>query len=186
MIRHTIKNMRHNIASQPRARNVSKAVKVESLDWGNDAIEGVQISNAIRSFFSGKQPQSSDVLQEDPINLLTHVVASDVHYGETTLEPLSSIVSAVKLRNPQIVVILLLRERSPDAVADLKSQIEEKVCIGLEESRIKQQLLVPEEVTLMPRDRISADEQLRGLEDFSVSVRDVTHQNITNMKMVEC
>lgn len=180
----TIKNMRHNIASQPPARNVSKAVKVESLDWGSDDIAGDKFSNAIQSFFSGMQ--SCGLQEEDPINLLTHMVASDVHYGESTLEPLSTIVSACKLRNPQIVVILLLRERSPNAVADLKSQIEEKVHSGLEDSRMRKQLSLSEEVMLMPRDRICADEQLRGLEDFSVSVRDVNHKNVTNMKMVEC
>ena len=62
-------------------------------------------------------------------------------------------------------MILLLKERSPNAVADLKEQIEAKVQCGLE---LEEQ---------------SRKTELRG---FLVSVRDVLHRELPDMKMVEC
>lgn len=120
-----------------------------------------------------------DEEEEDRLRLLTHLIASDVLYGQTALEPLSSVVSALKLRNPDIIVILLLRERSPNAVEDLKSQIEAKVRNGL--------LLEEPSKSEMPSQQRhpSAKAALQG---FGVSVRDVVHNidTVANMKMVEC
>ena len=160
--RTTIKNMRHNISSQ----NMNKIVRVEPLGWGAD-IGGENFAKALRlqfqekinesSLFSNQEPEQEE---EDPIHLLSHIVASDVHYGVTTLEPLSAIISAAKLRNPRVAVTLLLKERSPNAAADLKSQIEQKVrCVQL------------------------CSKDLQG---FTVRVRDVIHEDLQNMKMVEC
>ena len=211
--RHTIKNMRHNIVNQSNVsnsssndntmdRNVSKAVRVESLGWGDD-IGGPVFSKAAGSFFQRRTSKknakernesSEDTITEtieapvplslkngasmieegekdDPIRRVTHLVASDVHFGETTLEPLSSVIAAFKLRHPQIIVVVLNRERSPGAVAALKEQIEAKVERGL--------LAVDSACSL-------AEEQRSSLKNFSVSVRDVLHTEIAKLKLVEC
>lgn len=154
--RTTIKNMRHNVSSQ---QNMNKIVRVEPLGWGAD-IGGEKFTKALRLQFEEKSSQFPSGEPEDPIHLLSHIVASDVHYGVTTLEPLSAIISAAKLRNPRVAVTLLLQERSPNAVADLKRQIEQKVrCVQ------------------------PCSKDLQG---FTVRVRDVIHEDLPNMKMVEC
>ena len=166
--RTTIKNMRHNIARQPKDRNLNKIVRIESLAWGAD-VGGEKFSKVVELQFREKTKNNQltstneeEAKEEDPMRLLSHIVASDVHYGATTLEPLSSIISALKLRNPGIAVILLLKERSPNAVAELKHEIETKVRCGLEL------------------------EQQSALRGFSVSVRDVFHKDLLDMKIVEC
>ena len=111
---------------------------------------------------------SNEEEDEDPIRLLTHIIASDVLYGENTLDPLSSVISALKLRNPSIIVTMLIRERTSGSVADLKSSIESKVRYGLLHS-LEQ-----------------GGAQQSDLEGFSVSVRDVLHKEVLNMKMIEC
>jgi hypothetical protein len=168
--RATIKNMRHNIARQPLNMNMNKTVRIEPLDWGSD-VGGEKFSKVVTSQFQEKTKKTQlpkeerPAEPEDPIRLLSHLIASDVHYGKTTLEPLSTVISAIKLRNPNVAVILLLKERSPNAVADLKEQIEAKVQCGLE---LEEQ---------------SRKTELRG---FLVSVRDVLHRELPDMKMVEC
>jgi hypothetical protein len=168
--RATIKNMRHNISRQSSDTNVTKTVKIEPLDWGSEV--GVQkFSKVLRSHFKkkakgqkGQEESPEDV--EDPITLLSHLIASDVHYGETTLEPLSTVVAAIKLRNPNIAVILLLKERSPKyCIANLKMQIEAKVKSGLE---LKHESMKSE------------------LDKFSVHLRDVIHEELPHMKIIEC
>lgn len=199
----TIKNLRHNVARQPNERNIGKAMRVETLAWGEEA-GGDALSNAVRSQFSRRgeakrlkldhehtvgvstssddsvareQTKSRDEEDEDPLRLLTHLIASDVLYGVGALAPLSSIVASIKLRNPHIAVIILTRERSLNAVADLKSCIEDKVRLGLEtkqkdEGR-KQTVATKEEEAL--------------LGEFSVLVRDVINvHEVENLKMVEC
>ena len=168
--RATIKNMRHNISRQSSDTNVTKAVKIEPLDWGSE-VGGEKFSKVLRSQFQkrakgqkGQDENPDDV--EDPITLLSHLIASDVHYGETTLEPLSTVVAAIKLRNPNIAVILLLKERSPKyCIANLKLQIEAKVRSGLE---LKDESMSSE------------------LDGFSVHLRDVIHEELSHMKIIEC
>eukprot|EP00526_Cylindrotheca_closterium_P023937 CAMPEP_0113643802 /NCGR_PEP_ID=MMETSP0017_2-20120614/23042_1 /TAXON_ID=2856 /ORGANISM="Cylindrotheca closterium" /LENGTH=189 /DNA_ID=CAMNT_0000555357 /DNA_START=123 /DNA_END=690 /DNA_ORIENTATION=+ /assembly_acc=CAM_ASM_000147 len=133
----TIKNMRFNVMDQPKEGMLSKAVTVQNLSWGSD-VGGTKFSNAVNSQFGARQKNKSekDKEEEDPLRLVTHLIASDVHYGVTTLDPLSSVISAFKLRNPNVVVVVLLKERSPELyadVADLKAEIESKVQSGLED-----------------------------------------------------
>ena len=192
----TVKNMRHNVTQQPKTSMVSKAVSVETLSWGSD-IGGEKFSKALGSQFrvrnTGKmksqkkqetcatdhnEPESLSTAamesEDDPVLLVTHLIASDVLYGRTTLEPLSSVVAAFKLRNPKINVIILNKERSPESYPDmeeLKSQIEAKVQHGLSGT------------SAGPEYPTSAHSELDG---FSVSVRDVVHKDISNLKLVEC
>lgn len=172
---------------QPRGWKINKSIRIETLDWGN-AIGGENFSAAIASHFlpttrkvidatiindessSQTLPHSTECnnessSQDDPIRLITHVVASDVHYGETTLGPLSSVISALKLRAPSVTIILVMKERHLDAVANLKLQIEQKVQCGLELKK-----------------NHCGDE----LQDFSVSVRDVLYNDMDRMKMLKC
>ena len=213
--RPTIKNMRHNIARQPQDRNITKAVRVEILEWGAD-IGGAKFAKAVESQFpemngttfstagstdtipslhgdsnsvqiSSKDNQVTNDSSEsakhakDPIRLLTHVIASDVLYGRTTLDPLSSVISAIKLRNPRIVVVALLRERSPNAVANLKTSIMNK---------IRHDLLLLKKCH--PEPEAHAEKQrlldMECLCDFRVTVRDVLHDidNDSNLKLLEC
>jgi len=196
----TIKNLRHNIARQPTDRNVSKTVRVASLGWG-DNVGGLDFDRAIRDHFQKRRRKDHSVPIEtcvssantpnpgivdmaakeeiDPLRLLTHVIASDVLYGVDALEPLSSVISAIKLRNPEITIILAVRERSPNAVANLKACIEEKVLRGLE----------------LQVEHSESDQQERTLDEnflsdnFSVSVKNVTHafeDTTMNFQMVEC
>lgn len=163
----TIKNMRFNISEQPRASNVNKNVRVEPLGWA-DNIGGEKFSKAVERQFVGR---GADDLQEEeePLRLVTHLIGSDIHFGSHTLEPLSSVISAFKLRNPDIIVVVMIKERSPESfadVAELASIIEEKVKRGLE---------LDEHVKMRSE-----------LDDFSVSVRDVLHEEVMNMKLVEC
>ena len=123
MDRNTIKNMRHNICTNKE----TKTVAIETLEWGDD-IGGEKFAKALERKF-GRVSDSSIPYTEspDPILLLTHVIASDVHFGENTLDPLSSIVSSLKRRNPNVQVIIMLKERNPNSVAELVEQIELKV-----------------------------------------------------------
>jgi hypothetical protein len=178
----TIKNMRYNISDQPRDRKLQKAVRAEILDWGED-VGGSRFSDAVERQF--RQPtittitttssnnkelvESNDYKVEDPIRLLTHLIAADVHWGGATLDPLSSVISGIKLRNPNIAVIILLQERNPNAVAQLKSEIARKVQVG-REAMVHTSAL---------------------LDDFSVRVRDVMHDHVglsptDMMKVIEC
>ena len=158
----TIKNMRYNVHEQPKEMLISKAVRVQNLAWGDD-IGGVEFTNAVDSQFGSKAKE-----EEDPLRLVTHVIGSDLHFGAHTLEPLSSVIAAFKLRVPDVIVVVLIKERSPGVYAGvyaLKSKIEDKVESGL--------------------DDCSRDDQ-QVLKDFSVSVRDVLHEDVENMKMIEC
>lgn len=169
--RATIKNMRFNISEQPRERRINKAVRIETLGWGKD-IGGEKFSQAVATQFRRK-PSSDMDSDDDPLRFVTHVVASDCHFGTTTLDPLSSVISAFKLRNPDVIVIVLIKERNPQAfggAAEIKSEIETKVRRGMEIGHV---------------DYSARESEL--LQDFSVSVRDVLHRSeITNMKMIEC
>mmetsp|Transcript_6489 Transcript_6489/g.9607 ORF Transcript_6489/g.9607 Transcript_6489/m.9607 type:complete len:298 (-) Transcript_6489:38-931(-) len=165
----TLKNMRHNISRQPASTNMNKTVRIEALDWGQD-VGGDKFSSALRSQFRNRSTETTretcDHEQpQDPLRLLSHLIASDVLYGTTTVDPLSSVISAVKLRNPHVIVVLLLKERSPNSVAILKQKIEAKVQQGLD---MKDQ---------------PCESNLQG---FQVSVRDVIHNDLEDMKMVEC
>lgn len=211
--RTTIKNMRHNISRQPHSMNMNKTVRVESLDWGSELqmkqADG-KFMNAVRSHFQQPKKKGSECESEsksesesecaqqsnidDPIRLLSHLIASDVHYGKTTLEPLSSIISTIKARNPSIVVIMLLKERSANAVVELKHKIEHKVKLKLEEQEVvgqghghghaQGQRSVASASTDLHADLNDKDKEL--LRNFSVSVRNVLHDDLPNMKMVEC
>jgi hypothetical protein len=212
----TIKNMRYNISEQPREQNVHKAVRVEMLEWGNNTtsndsndnnngvettLGGAKFAKAVGAQFhpyhkekeeedkkeegtpqeeekdepsaaaagEEKVEEKVDEEQQDPMRLLTHVIASDVLFGEATGDPLSTVISNFKLRNPNIVVILLLKERTPNVVAKLQAQIEEKVRCGQHQQQRQQQ-----------------QQYESTLSSFSVSVRDVRHQHLTKLKMVEC
>ncbi len=189
--RSTIKNMRYNITSQPSYMNINKSVRIEPMDWGQD-VGGEKFLSAIKSQFkmqkkgrivaeseSTNQEGESKEVEDDPMCRLSHLIASDVHYGHTTLDPLSSVISAVKLRNPNVIVVLLLKERTPNAVSELKEQIEMKVERGLQ---VDEQGELPMGCTRYHRHRSSR----LMLQDFSVTVRDVIHDDLDKMKMVEC
>ena len=98
--KNTIKNMRHNLT----ARKLNKTVRVQPLAWGEDSIDQPKFVQAMRTLFQTESSTTNADHDVDPISLLTHVIGSDVHYGETTLEPLSSVIAAIKLRNPQVNV----------------------------------------------------------------------------------
>lgn len=164
----TVKNMRFNVMQQPKECKVGRAVRAESLDWGNE-IGGDDFTSSVEDQF-GASRATTDNNKADPMQLVTHVVGSDVHFGHTTLDPLSSVVAAFKLRNPQINVTILMKERNPENnpdVADLATEIEAKVSKGLEDE---------------DDDSIIGEE----LKYFSVSVRDVLHDEFENMKLLEC
>ena len=168
--RATIKNMRFNILNQPAESNMNKAVKVSNLDWATD-IGGERFGKDLKSQFRQKSKYDTtkkiDMLEhEDPTHLISHLVASDVHYGKTTLEPLSSVISAVKLRNPKVIVIIMMKERAEGQVQDLKERIEEKIGDG--------------------RINIHNDSQRAMLEDFHVSVRSIAHEDKPGLKLIEC
>lgn len=146
MDKNTIKNMRYNLTS----RKLNKTVRVQSLAWGEESLDQPKFLQALRTLFQTK----SDADDVDPISLLTHVIGSDVHYGETTLEPLSSVIAAIKLRNPQVNVSLMMKERTPDTMVQLQSRIEDKT------------------TTKLP--------------GFTVSLRDVLHEHLTTVKLLEC
>ena len=160
----TMKNMRYNVHEQSREKNLTKAVRVQSLSWGAD-IGGIEFSNAVKSHFGSK-----DNVEEDPLRLITHLIASDVHFGTHTLEPLSSVIAAFKLRVPDGIVIALLRDRSAESCVDvsqLKATIEAKVERGRRQ---------------VPNDDACGTK----LNDFSVHVREVRHGEVEHMKLVEC
>ena len=164
----SVKNMRFNVMQQPKECKVGRAVRAESLDWGNE-IGGDDFTSRVEDQF-GASRATTDNNKADPMQLVTHVVGSDIHFGHTTLDPLSSVVAAFKLRNPQINVTLLMKERNPENnpdVADLATEIEAKVSKGLEDE---------------DDDSIIGEE----MKDFSVSVRDVLHDEFENMKLLEC
>ena len=168
----TVKNMRFNVTQQPKECKIGKAVRAESLDWGVE-IGGDDFASRIEDQFGNNQEKEegdADNSSDDPMQLVTHVIGSDIHFGHTTLDPLSSVVAAFKLRNPQVNVTLLMKERNPENyadVADLASEIEAKVSKGLEDEDDNSTI---------------GDE----LQDFTVSVRDVLHDEIENMKLLEC
>ena len=173
----TVKNMRFNVSQQPKECKIGKAVRAESLDWSEE-IGGEDFASRIEDQFGGGPSKNDQERQEgdadnssyDPMQLVTHVVGSDIHFGHTTLDPLSSVIAAFKLRNPQINVTLLMKERNPENyadVADLATEIEVKVSKRLEDEDDNSTI---------------GDE----LQDFSVSVRDVLHDEIENMKLLEC
>jgi hypothetical protein len=191
----TIKNLRHNIARQPKDRNASKAIRVASLGWGDD-VGGAEFDKALMDQFCTKRkarPISSEKLtsslnihehstiendeEKDPMRLLTHLIGSDLLYGGVALEPLSSVISAVKLRNPDIIVIIMIRERSPNAVANLKARIEDKVCRGIE---LQQQ---ESELDLLQQCPYEAQ---HILETFSVNVQDIVDDKNMIFKLMEC
>ena len=164
----TVKNMRFNVMQQPKECKVGRAVRAESLNWG-DEIGGDDFASRVEDQF-GASRATTDNSRADPMQLVTHVVGSDIHFGHTTLDPLSSVVAAFKLRNPQINVTLLMKERNPENnpdVAELATEIEAKVSKGLKDED---------------------DGSIFGeeLQDFSVSVRDVLHDEFENMKLLEC
>mmetsp|Transcript_19455 Transcript_19455/g.25714 ORF Transcript_19455/g.25714 Transcript_19455/m.25714 type:complete len:193 (-) Transcript_19455:64-642(-) len=165
----TLKNMRHKICRQPASTNMNKNVRIETMDRGDD-VGGDKFSSAVRSQFRNRKTKTtdetcSDEQPEDPIRLLSNLIASDVLYSTTTVDPLSSVISAVKLRNPDVIVVLLLKERSPNSVVILKQKIELRVERGLE------------------MEHEPCDSNLQG---FQVSVRDVIHNDLDGMNMIEC
>lgn len=180
----TVKNMRFNVTQQPKECKVGKAVRAESLDWGEE-IGGEDFASRVEDQFGTSSSNNktsssedngsgekggSDTSTDDPMQLITHVIGSDIHFGHTTLDPLSSVIAAFKLRNPQINVTLLMKERNPENyadVADLATEIEEKVSKGLEDED----------------DNSTVGDDLH---DFTVSVRDVLHDEVENMKLLEC
>ena len=171
--RRTVKNMRFNVTQQPRECRVGKAVRAQSLDWG-DAIGGDAFASRVEDQFGEADDSNINnnnaASADDPMLLITHVVGSDIHFGHTTLDPLSSVIAAFKLRNPQINVTIMIKERNPEQfadVSDLATEIELKVVKGLEDED----------------DDSTIGEELQ---DFSVSVRDVLHDEIENMKLLEC
>lgn len=133
--KNTIKNMRYNVIEN----NESKTIAVQKLDWSDDDIGGDKFASALERTFKAtknisahdddvEEPQSNDVF--DPISLLTHVIGSDVHFGHQTLQPLSSVIAAIKHRNPMVQVIIMLKERSEDGVADLVKELKKKLQEG--------------------------------------------------------
>ena len=98
------------------------------LEWSNE-VGGDKFDKALERNFRVTTDDSISKYNSDPVTLLTHVIASDVHYGETTLHPLSSIIASIKYRNPHVQVIMMLNERSAlkDSIAELVEQIELKV-----------------------------------------------------------
>ena len=126
--KHTIKNMRYNVIEN----NESKTIAVQKLDW-SDGLGGDKFASALERTFQVKN--TSHVVEEqnnsvDPVSLLTHVIGSDVHFGHQTLQPLSSIIAAIKHRNPFVQVIIMLKERSENGVAALVTEIEKKLQEG--------------------------------------------------------
>lgn len=169
----TIKNMRFNISNQPKECKMNKVIKVSSLDWAND-VGGDTFDKELRAQFQPKTHLKSDIKKEeqkeneeeqDPLTFVSHLVASDVHYGKTTLEPLSSVIAATKLRNSKCRVTILCKERAEGQISDLKHRIEEKM-----------------QQYTNDIDSDSEDE----LSDFYVSVRNIVHDEKKNLKLIEC
>jgi hypothetical protein len=144
--------MRFNLT----AAQMNKTVKADILAWGDEVIHQLKFLQAVRTFF-----KASD--GTDPIHTLTHVIGSDVHFGEATLEPLSSVVAALKLHHPSVKLILMTKDRTPGSMLKLKKRIEEKVTIQLENH---------------PNAEL--------LEGFSVRMRDVLHEQVTTVKILDC
>lgn len=158
--KNTMKNMRWNVCEN----NESKTIATQKLDW-SDSIGGDKFASALERKFKAKntsrfvEEQNNSV---DPITLLTHVIGSDIHFGHQTLQPLSSIIAAIKHRNPIAQVIIMLKERSENGVSDLVAEIEKKLQEG----------------------NNGHDNQC----NFTVHVRDVVETGVPelNMKLVEC
>lgn len=159
----TLKNMRYNVHEQPKERMIGKAVRVHSLCWDNN-IGGSEFSNAVDSQFGSK----GTTTKQDPLRLVTHLIGSDVHFGTNTLEPLSSVISAFKLRAPSVIVVVMVKERSPEFFADV-SQLKSKIEAKVERGRV-----------------CCSEEDQLALENFTVTVRDVLHRDVANMKLIEC
>ncbi|GFH61818.1 predicted protein [Chaetoceros tenuissimus] len=168
----TIKNMKFNISNQPKECKMNKMIKVSDLDWAND-VGGDKFDKELRMQFQPKTQNSSSTNEEqkdteeeqDPLTLVSHLVASDVHYGKTTLEPLSSVIAATKLRNPQCRVTILCKERAEGQISDLKHRIEEKIQQNIDDT-----------------DSDSDDD----FNHFYVSVRNIVHDEKENLKLIEC
>ena len=164
--KNTIKNMRYNVIEN----NESKTIAVQKLDWSDDDIGGDKFASALeRTFKTNKNISAHDDVVEEPqsndvFDLLTHVIGSDVHFGHQTLQPLSSVIAAIKHRNPMVQVIIMLKERSEDGVADLVKELEQKLQEGHD------------------------DEESRQSDTFTVHARDVIESGEPElqMKLVEC
>ena len=166
--KNTIKNMRYNVIEN----NESKTIAVQKLDWSDDDIGGDKFASALERTFKTNKNISAhdDVVEEKPssndaFDLLTHVIGSDVHFGHQTLQPLSSVIASIKHRNPMVQVIIMLKERSEDGVADLVKELEKKLQEGYN------------------------DEDGRQSDtSFTVHVRDVIESGEPElqMKLVEC
>ena len=133
----TLKNMRFNVQNN----KVTKMVAVEKLIWGED-IGGDKFRKALertfkrrqqskpttKSDFSSSTVTDNDAVNQadDSINLITHVIWSDLLFGEATTGPLSSIIAALKHSNRNIQFTIICKERSPNTVANLVDAIESK------------------------------------------------------------
>ncbi len=162
--KNTIKNMRFNVVEN----NESKTIAVQKLDWSDDDIGGDKFASALERMFKAKNTAHNVEEQNnsfDPMSLITHVIGSDVHFGHQTLQPLSSVIAAIKHRNPLVQVIIMLKERSENGVADLVAEIEKKLQ-GQEGNH-------------------NADSRCNK---FPVHVRDVIESGVPELKMklVEC
>ena len=160
--------MRYNVAQQ--SRGVRQAVRVSRLAWST-AIGGEDLALAVQQHFAARSHANQDqdkVEDNDPLQRITHVIASDVHWGTATLEPLSDVIAALKCRNPHLAVTLLLQERQPHAVQALQAKIQDKVAAGLTKE--------------------SSPRHGAALDDFSVQVRTVVHDmgDSVTIKLVEC
>lgn len=79
--------------------------------------------------------------------------------GQNTLGPLSSVISSIKVRNPNVHVIIMQKERRPNEVSELVEEI-----------------------------KLKAAQQQDGEQEIAVHVRDVAHDIEPDMKLklVEC
>lgn len=161
--KNTIKNMRFNVVEN----NESKTIAVQKLDWSDGDIGGDKFASALERVF-GANNTARDVEEQnnsfDPMSLITHIIGSDIHFGHLTLQPLSSIIAVIKHRNPLVQVIIMLKERSENGVADLVAEIEKK---------LQQQ---------------KGNNEDSRCNNFPVHVRDVVESGVPELKMklVEC
>lgn len=158
--KNTIKNMRYNVVEN----NESKTVAVQKLDWSDDDIGGDKFASALERMFRAKNTAVEE-RSFDPMSLITHVIGSDVHFGHQTLQPLSSIIAAIKHRNPSVQVIIMLKERSENGVAHLVAEIEKKL-----------------------QQQEGNNDEVGRCNNFPVHVRDVIETGVPELKMklVEC
>lgn len=165
--KNTIKNMRYNVVEN----NESKTIAVQKLDWSDDDIGGDKFASALERMFRAKNTAYDNIEEQnssfdpDPMSLITHVIGSDIHFGHQTLQPLSSIIAAIKHRNPSVQVIIMLKERSENGVAGLVAEIEKKL-----------------------QGHEGNNDQDSRCNNFPVHVRDVIESGVPELKMklVEC